>query len=544
MKVEQSGAQVLGGRIRRVALASAVAQALGEIIALGQTVVVARLLSPAEVGIFAAGTVLTAFLAEFSEGGLRSALVNREDDVEEAAETVFWATLISGLVLSLCALAAAPLIALIFDSSTAGLIAATSAGGLLLYSAANVPEAFLQREFSVQRRLIVGPAIAIAFAAVTITLAALGAGPWSLVAGTYASYLTLLVTVWLLCGWRPRRAQPSIQMWRTLARYGFPLITASIASKARQLAEALVVGRAVDTVALGQYRYGLRIARVPANALIEVVAYALFPAFSRIAGDGARLGAAYIRALSAVTICAAPVSGLMFAIGEPLVVIVLGEPWRGAGILVTAMAGLGLGKGFASVSEEAIKGSGRTSLINRFTAVEIVLGLGLLVMVIPFGLVGVGLAVSITALVVGIQCVVGAHGVLGTRAKDVMRATILPVTAAVLAAAGVALLERDVLNADDRPLPVALALLALEGLAFLVVYLGVLAIISPAALKQLYGALRRGNTPAPRARHRADGRPAGSAGPPLSGTEAAKGCSANRAQHRVRVTNDRGADTD
>ena len=293
---ESGSGDALGGRIRRVAVASTVAQGLGEGLSLLQTVVIARLLSPTEVGLFAAGTVLTTFLAEFTEGGLRAALVNREHDVDEAAETVFWGTLLTGAAMSLGALAAAPIIGAIFNSSTAGLIAAVSSGGLLLYSMANVPEAFLQREFSVKRRLIVGPAVTASFTAVSITLALLGFGVWSLVIGTYASFLTLLIAVWSLCGWRPGRARASVAVWRQLAGYGFPIVAASIGSRARQLVESVVVGRLLGTAALGQYRYGLRIARVPVNAMIEVVAYALFPAFSRIAGDAVRMRSSYLRA--------------------------------------------------------------------------------------------------------------------------------------------------------------------------------------------------------------------------------------------------------
>ena len=217
-----SPAPVLGGRIRRVVVASAVAQAIGELVSLVQTVVVARLLSPAEVGLFAAGTVLTAFLAEFQEGGLRSALVNRQTDVEEAAQTVFWATLINGTLMALGALVAAPIVGLIFHSATAGVIAAVSAGGLVVYSLINVPEAFLQREFSVRRRLIVGPLVALSFAAVTITLASLGFGVWSLLIGTYASYVAMAVAVWLLYPWRPGKALASYKLWRELAKFGSP----------------------------------------------------------------------------------------------------------------------------------------------------------------------------------------------------------------------------------------------------------------------------------------------------------------------------------
>ena len=345
---------MLGGRIKRVAAASAVAQALGETVSLAQTVVVARLLSPAEVGLFAAGTVLTAFLAEFQEGGLRSALVHRQTDVDAAAATVFWATLLNGVVMSLGALLAAPVIGLVFHDSTAAVIAAASAGGLVLYALANVPEAFLQREFSVKRRLIVGPSTAIAFASVTITLAALGFGAWSLVIGTYASYLALVITVWALHPWRPGTARASYQLWREMAKYGFPLIVGSFSSKVRQLIETVIVGRFLTTTALGYYRYGLRIARVPVNAMIEIVAYALFPAFSRMADEPERMRGAYLRALGGVTLCAAPITGLLLAVGEPMAVVVLGEPWRGAGIAVVAMSGLGLGNAFASVIVEDI----------------------------------------------------------------------------------------------------------------------------------------------------------------------------------------------
>ena len=43
-----------------------------------------------------------------------------------------------------------------------------------------------------------------------------------------------------------------------------------------------------------------------------------------------------------------------------------------------AMAGLGLGKALISVSEEAIKGGGRTLLLNWYTATEVTLGIVLL----------------------------------------------------------------------------------------------------------------------------------------------------------------------
>lgn len=492
---ERAGTPALRGRIARVAAASAVAQVIGELISLIQTIVLARLLGPTVVGIFAAGTVLTTFLANFAEGGMRAGLVHRKDGLADAAETVFRGTLVTGLLMSLGALAAAPIVGYVFDSSTAGMVAAVSSGALLLYSLMNVPEAMLQRQFSVKRRLLVGPLVAVTFAVVSVSMALLDYGVWSLVVGTYASYVVWLIIVWAITDWRPGRGTASFAMWRELARYGFPLVVGFVGARTQQLVESVVVGRGLSTTALGHYRYALRISRIPVSATLEVVANALFPAFARIADDPERLRSSFLQALSWVSLCSAAVSGLALALGEPAVVVLLGEPWRGAGVAVMAMAGLGVGKAFTSVSEEVLKGRGRTPLINYLTVAELVLGIGLLVLIIPFGLVGVGLAISLTALCVGLLGLGLARKVVDVRIGELRRAILPPVLAAAIAAGATAWLEFGLLQADRRPILLGIGALVLDVLVFVVVYAAVVAVLAPATARlvgaALLGVLRR-----------------------------------------------------
>ena len=146
----------MSGSVGRVAKASALSQVFGELVSFVQTVALARLLTPTDIGIFSAGTVLTTLFTNFVEGGLRAGLVQRQGDLADADETVFRVTLMVGAAASLGCLAAAPVIGIIFNSRTAGLVAAATAGVLLIHSLTNVPESVLQREFSVKRRLIVG----------------------------------------------------------------------------------------------------------------------------------------------------------------------------------------------------------------------------------------------------------------------------------------------------------------------------------------------------------------------------------------------------
>ena len=486
-----TGPPSLRASIGRVAGASAFALLVCEIVSFVQTVVLARLLSPAEIGIFVAGTVLTTFLGNFVEGGLRAGLIQRGTDLADSAETVFWVTLVAGAAMSVLCLTAAPVVGMVFDSHTAALVAAASSGLLLVYSLTNVPEAILQRQFSVRRRLVVGPLVAVTYAVVAVPLAAAGWGVWAMVTGTYASYFALAISVWLITSWRPGHGRPSFALWRELARYGLPLVLGMIGARTRTAVEAIVVGRGLNASALGHFRYGQRIARIPMMAIIEVGSVALFPAFSRIVGDRERMHAAYLRALHWAMVAAAAAAGLMVAAGEPAVVVLLGEPWRGAGVAVVALSGVSVGYAMTCVAEEAIKASGRTQLLNWYTAVELVLGLGLLVALVPpLGLVGASLSLSVTSIVVGLVVLVLAHRVVVIPVRQLAVALASPLPGLMAATATTWLLEHQVLHSDTKPLMIALAFLALDALVFGITYLAALSLFARPTVMSLIHAAR------------------------------------------------------
>ena len=497
----------LSGVVSGVANASAFAVLFTQGVSFLQTVGLARLLTPTQIGIFTAGTVLTAFMSSLVEGGLRAGLVQRQGDLTDADETVFWVTLMFGAVASLFSLAVAPVIGVIFDSHAAGLVAAATSGVLLIHALTNVPESVLQREFSVKRRLIVGPAIAISYAVVSVGLAALGWGVWALVAGTYASTITWVVSLWMLTSWRPGRGHASYAMWRDLARFGFPLGLAMIGFRLRTAIEALVVGRFLSTTALGFFRYGQRIARIPQTGIIEVGATALFPAFSRIADDRERLAAAYLRALHWSMVGSAAGTGLMIATGESAVVIMFGERWREAGVALVAMSGLNIGSAISVVAQDAIKARGRTRLINWFTLADLVLGVGfLLILIGPFGLVGASLYISLTSLATAALMLGLAQLVVTVPLGKVLTRLATPMPGLLVATSVTWWLEHALLHSDTRGLILALVLLTVDALVFCLIYLAVLAVFARSTVATIVrkvpvviARLRRGGTePSPR----------------------------------------------
>jgi O-antigen/teichoic acid export membrane protein len=439
----------------------------------------ARLVTPREFGVLAAGSVLVYLSATFVESGLAAALVRRDEDVDEAANTVFVATAAAGAGFALLALAAAPLVGRFFGSGRVAAVAAAMSGILFLRSLGIVPNTLLQMRFSFLRRVVVGPAGVLGFGIAGVTSTASGWGVWGLVLGTYVSTSVELVLAWGFVRWRPRPRLASVAMWRSLAAFGRHVLAADVVMGAADKVDSVVIGRLLSTAALGQYRYAWRVAVLPLAAVVNVAAYVLYPAFARIAPDEERFRAAFLRALRWVSIVGLPASLILLPLGEPLVVLAFGETWRPAGRALTAMCAFAAGHTYDSLASEAWKAAGRPDMLLRMhllSAVSLVISM---LAFLPLGLTGMGAALSLSSIVVAAYALRGAGRVLRIGSRRLVDEVWPAALAAGVMSGALFALERTVTRSDTHGVAVGLALLGAEALLGAVVFLAVLLAVRP-----------------------------------------------------------------
>ncbi len=475
----------LSGVLKRGVGYSAIGVVVCQIVVVVQTIVLGRILGPEEVGVFTAGSVLMGFLLTFSQGTLAQALIKREDDIEDAANTVLFVTIVTGVVLAVGVLVTAPLIGNLFHSARAGHIAAATSGLVLLYLCVSVPEALMQRAFRFKQRMIIQPAAKIAFAAVSIIFAVRGFGAWALVIGSYASIVTLLVLSWWMAKWRPFRGRFSVRVWREMAVFSLPLLFDNVATSIRDTFQQVLLGRRLGTTDLGQYRYGYQMAGIPAMAIVEVFGYTLFPAFARISADSSRFREAFLRVLGWTWFAALPIGAVLAVTAEPAAVLLLGDDWRPAGTAAMAMAAVPVGAALNAFGVTVMKGAGRSSLVNWLSVLGLVLHLPLIVLLLPFGLAGVGLGLSVTYLVCGVVSVFLSCSVADAGLRDVLGCLWPSTVSALVAFVAAFSLEHLVLRSDRHAEPLGLALIMVDCLLFALVYLGVLRLTAPARYRSL-----------------------------------------------------------
>ena len=332
-----------------------------------------------------------------------AALINRRDRLEEAASTAFFWLAGSGAGLALLSFVASPAIGIFFRNRSAGHVAAALSGWLLLRALTIVPDSLLQRRLSFARRAAVDPLGALVFAAVSVGACAMGAGIWGLVAALYASEVVEVAAAWWFARFRPRWRLTSLPMLRELAAFARPVLASEIVRRVAGQMDIIMLGRFASTATLGQYRNGYRLASQPIGALINVGSYVLLPSLARLAGEGLDVKEAVRRAYRVVLAVAVPVSFALVPLGVPLAVVVFGDRWRPAGHAIAALWGLLFGGAVSTVAAETAKATGHPRLLVRIHTLNLVVTAALVTAAaVPFGLIGVATAVSVSQVVVGI----------------------------------------------------------------------------------------------------------------------------------------------
>jgi len=391
-------------------------------------IVLARLLAPADFGVYAIALTVQSVLVTLVDLGMSAYLV-RAKDPERDGPTVASLSLANGVVLAAAMTVTAGPVARLMGAPDASGVIAVLSWTLVLSSAGVVPYAALQRDFQ-QRRLFGTSVVDFATStSVTVALILLGMGPMALAIGRVAAQSAATTAQFLLARMRPQFAADRRIARRALA-FGIPLGTANLLSWALLNIDNVAIARVAGTTALGLYVLAFNISSWPMSAIGQAVRSVSLAGFSRTTRDGSEGG--FATALS-LTWAAALVAGvLLAALAQPLVALLYGARWSPAATVLGALGLFGALRVVLDLMATYLmaRGAARSVLY-----VQIVWFLALIPAVVLAthwkGIAGAGWShVAVAALVV-LPAYAVALARAGTPVRTVVRAMWLPTVAAV-----------------------------------------------------------------------------------------------------------------
>jgi len=451
------------------------------------TVVLARLLTPADFGLVAMVATVTGLGQAFGDFGLSEATIQRKEISHDQVSTLFWINVAIGLGLMLVTATLAPVLARFYRDPRLVDITLLLSLTFLIGGLRVQPDAILKRQMrfsSLAIRDVGSYALAVP---VAITMAWRGASYWALIALPLTLNLTQMVVSWLMVNWRPGLPRRDAQVGSMVA-FGGNVAASYFSITVSRSADNVLIGWYSGAVPLGLYSRAYNLLMLPVRQLSAPASSVAIPAFSRIQGDPERFARYYLRTVNLIMWISAPIFGFLFVAAQPVIVLLLGKQWREAAPVFQILAISALGQLLIESIVWLLVSRGQSGQLLRLLLIISPIIVGSYAIGLPFGIKGVALSGSLVLLSILPWMLKFSFRGTNLTLQRLGRAILYPVSLCVMAVLFAELVLRLVV--PER----IFSQLLVIALAFAAVYL-LSALISPVreemiSLKKLLGELR------------------------------------------------------
>jgi len=288
------------------------------------TIILARVLVPADFGLVALATTFAAALQAISEFSFDVVLIQNQRAGREHYDTAWTLSVIRNGILSALLLATAPLVAELLGDARLTPIVHFLAISNFLDGLQNIGIVDFRKHLAFHRELIFMVLGKLGMFVVTVPLAFLWHDYWALVGGLMAGAVVRLALSYLMHPFRPR---PSLVHWREIMHFSKWLLANNICAFVFSRSDTFVLGKLAGAQAVGVYGIAFEIANLSTSNLVGPVRRAIFPGYSKVADDLEGLRKGFFGVLSLVLLIGAPMAVGIGAVAGPLVHVMLGEKW-------------------------------------------------------------------------------------------------------------------------------------------------------------------------------------------------------------------------
>ena len=325
------------------------------LLSLVSTVILARLLAPADFGLVAMAMLVVAFVEAWLSFGLGTALIQNQNATREHYDTAWTLGILQSMVVAGAIAAAAPLAAAYYHEPRVTAVLWALCPALVVGHFSNVGVVAFRKELEFHKEFgmqITGKVLGFF---ITVGAALWLRSYWALVIGIAASYGVGCALSYAMHPYRPRF---SLARFRDLWSYSQWMLVRSIGHFAETRADEVIVAGLGSTRQMGLYTVAAELGRLPGSEISAPLNLALVPGFAKIQHDPHRLAAAYLKVLATVSAVTIPAGIGLALVAREAVPLLLGAQWTDAVPLLVLLAIAGAFKTSESLSISLFLGAG------------------------------------------------------------------------------------------------------------------------------------------------------------------------------------------
>ena len=366
------------------------------------TLVIARILSPADFGLVGMLAIFLAVAQSLIDSGFSQALIRKQGRTETDNSTVFYFNIAVSALLYLLLYASAPWVAGFYDEPQLCELMRVLCLVVVINSFAVVQRAIYTAAIDFKTQAKASFTAAILSGSVGIYLAMNGYGVWTLVWQQLLNAGINTLLLWVFSNWRPR-LQYSWQSFREMFAFGSKLMASGLLDTLYTNIYSLVIGKVFTAASLGYYTQARHFTQLPSSNLTGILQRVTYPVLCTLQDNDNRLRDNYRQLLRLSAFVIFPLMCGLAGVAYPLVELVLGEKWRFAATLIIPLCFSGMWYPIHAINLNLLQVKGRSDLFLKLEIIKKIIGVSVLAVSIPFGLLFMcysGIATSIIALVI------------------------------------------------------------------------------------------------------------------------------------------------
>jgi O-antigen/teichoic acid export membrane protein len=353
------------------------------------TLILARLLVPADFGLVAMATAIAAILDLLGAFNFDLALIQNKDAGRKQYDTVWTFNVIFGVVCGVILVVLGEPAAGFYKEPRLAIVMYMLSLSYFLNAFTNVGLVAFRKELNFDKEFHYIFYRRLVTFLITIGAAYLLRSYWALLLGMTAGRLVSLVMSYTISSYRPR-----FSLAASAELFGFSkwLLVNNILFFLMHRGCTFIIGRLFGTGPLGIYTISYEISSLPSTELVAPINRVMFPGFSKMR-NAEQISQAYLKLFGLLTLTILPVGIGIAAVAPPLVMAALGEQWLAAIPVIQLLAihgAIGATQGNNGVVWLAL---GHPRTVTVFAALFVaVLFPGVYFFMNAYGTIGVGYA--------------------------------------------------------------------------------------------------------------------------------------------------------
>jgi O-antigen/teichoic acid export membrane protein len=327
----------LGESVKRAVAWRSGSQIASQVVAWGATLLVIRVLDPADYGLFAMTQVVIVFLNFLNGYGFAGSLIREPELTEQKIRQAFGLLLLVNGALALLQIGLAPLAAAYYRHPQIAELLRAQALIFLSTPFISIPEVLLMRQMDFRRQALVNLVATLVSAGVALGCALAGLGVWTLVWAPIALFWTRAAGLQLVTR---VRYSPSFRFAGAgpMVRFGLGLLASTFGWTVMTQTDTLIAARRLSPTELGLYAEALFLTTLIASKFVPPLNEVAFPAYARMQEDRALLAASFLKAVRLVMLTTCPLYLGLSVVAPDFVAVVLGAKWQAMAPLMTILA--------------------------------------------------------------------------------------------------------------------------------------------------------------------------------------------------------------